>query len=262
MIPKSYITEWTGIVPWQEPRQIEQDLIITTALLKLYGNQALQESLAFRGGTALNKLFFNPPSRYSEDIDLVQTTGQAIGPTIEIIRDVMQALLGEPKRSFSQGCVTLSYRVTSEEGFPIKLKLEINTREHFSVLGFQESLFKSRSSWHSGDVIIRTYKIEELLGTKLRALYQRRKGRDLYDLYMALTTLPTMDVDAILQCFTAYTEHNQQHISQTLFLKNMEEKIKHKEFQEDTIPLLPRHKKIFNPYEAYEYVREQLIKKL
>ncbi len=60
MIPKNYILEWTAIVPWKEPLQIEQDLLITNALLKLYANPHLKEVLAFRGGTALNKLFFKP----------------------------------------------------------------------------------------------------------------------------------------------------------------------------------------------------------
>ncbi len=76
MIPKAHLIEWGTIVPWQELRQIEQDLIITRALIELYGHPLLKEKLAFRGGTALNKLIFNPPSRYSEDIDLVQIASE------------------------------------------------------------------------------------------------------------------------------------------------------------------------------------------
>ena len=83
MIPRNFIIEWTGVVPWSEPRQVEQDLIITSALLRLYEHPVLQETFAFRGGTALNKLFFNPAFRYSEDIDLVQITSQPIGTTME-----------------------------------------------------------------------------------------------------------------------------------------------------------------------------------
>lgn len=99
MIPKRFILEWTKFVPWQEPRQIEQDLIITNALLKIYAQPKLQENLAFRGGTALNKLYFTPPSRYSEDIDLVQTNAEPIGKTIDALREVMDVWLGEPKGS-------------------------------------------------------------------------------------------------------------------------------------------------------------------
>ena len=78
--------------------QIEQDLIITTALLKIYQHPILSEKFAFRGGTALNKLYFNPPTRYSEDIDLVQITSEPIGPMITILREIMDPWLGKPKK--------------------------------------------------------------------------------------------------------------------------------------------------------------------
>ena len=45
------------------------------------------------------------------------------------------------------------------------------------------------NSWFTGSAELTTYHFEELLGTKLRALYQRKKGRDLYDLY---TTEPVL----------------------------------------------------------------------
>jgi predicted nucleotidyltransferase component of viral defense system len=98
MIPRTYLTEWAHIVRWQEERQVEQDLIITAALLKLYSNPVLRKSLAFRGGTALNKLFFEKPTRYSEDIDLVQVIGEPIGPTTNLIREALDPFLGVSHR--------------------------------------------------------------------------------------------------------------------------------------------------------------------
>lgn len=98
MIPKNFIIEWSSVAPWPQLEQIEQDLIITTALLKIYQHPALRGKIAFRGGTALNKLYFNMPTRYSEDIDLVQVTGEPIGQTIMMLREVMDSWLGSPKR--------------------------------------------------------------------------------------------------------------------------------------------------------------------
>lgn len=69
----------------------------------------------------------------------------------------------------------------------MKLKIEINTREHFNVLGLKEIPYKVENPWFSGEYNLTGYELEELLGTKLRALYQRRKRRDLFDLYWALT---------------------------------------------------------------------------
>jgi predicted nucleotidyltransferase component of viral defense system len=222
----------------------------------------LRVSLAFRGGTALNKLFFHPPTRYSEDIDLVQTTAEPIGLTLDFIRSVLDTWLGEPKRDFSNGRVALIYRVLSDEGFPLKLKIEINSREHFSVLGLQDSPFTCNSSGAAGMVMIRTFKIEELLGTKLRALYQRRKGRDLYDLFIALRTFPNLNREAILECFSKYLAHDGLCISKKLFLENMSLKLKNKEFREDIIPLLPRQKEPFVAEIAYQHVRENLLEYL
>jgi len=262
MIPKNFIVEWGAIVPWQQPEQIEQDLIITTALVKIYQHPMLREKLAFRGGTALNKLYFNPPTRYSEDIDLVQISSEPIGTTITEIRSVMDSWLGNPKREASAGNVTLSYRTTSDNGLPIKLKIEINTREHFTVLGFKEHVFSSTSQWYSGQANIKTYALEELLGTKLRALYQRRKGRDLYDLYIAISIVPGLNIDAVIQSFREYTTRSNQPISKAQFHLNMKEKMKHKEFKEDITALLTQQESQFDAEMAYELVAKEIIDKL
>lgn len=68
MIPQSYITAWRKRAPWQENYQVEQDLIIHRALIALFRDEFIKERLAFRGGTALHKLFLFPAVRYSEDI--------------------------------------------------------------------------------------------------------------------------------------------------------------------------------------------------
>ena len=69
MIPRSYIEEWKEFAPWPENSQVEQDLVIERALIEIFSNPFLNENLAFRGGTALHKLFLKPHARYSEDID-------------------------------------------------------------------------------------------------------------------------------------------------------------------------------------------------
>jgi len=262
MIPIDYILAWTKVVPWRSFEQVEQDLIITAALVKIYSHPVLNKSLAFRGGTALNKLVFNPGSRYSEDIDLVQITGEPIGPTLSVLRAVMDPWLGKATCDRSRGGVTLNYKMSSDAGASLKLKIEINTREHLAVMGFREQPFSNTSLWHPGDAVIRTYCTEELLGTKLRALYQRRKGRDLYDLYKALTTLE-LDADAIVRCFHEYMRQADHHITRQLFIDCMELKLQNKEFRIDMQPLLPHHETTtFDPDIAYEYIRKHLLERL
>ncbi|MGC2769963.1 MAG: nucleotidyl transferase AbiEii/AbiGii toxin family protein, partial [Candidatus Acidiferrum sp.] len=77
------IIAWGNVVPWAEQRQIEQDRIISRAIVDLFADPSLREQLRFRGGTALNKLHFPAPLRYSEDIDLVRTTAEPMGPILD-----------------------------------------------------------------------------------------------------------------------------------------------------------------------------------
>lgn len=151
---------------------------MSRALVELYRQPAVAQALAFRGGTALHKLFFEQPGRYSEDIDVVQAEAGAIGPALDAVRAALDPWLGEPKRKLGHGRVTLVYRVetTSLPVQPMRLKIEINTREHFNVLGLSRRQWAVESPWFSGSADLTTYQVEELLGTKLRALYQRKKG--------------------------------------------------------------------------------------
>jgi len=184
MISSAYIKEWRQKVPWPQNDQVEQDLIICRALVEIFNQPDIADNLAFRGGTALFKLHL-PPIRYSEDIDLVQVHPGPIGPLMDALQEKLNPWLGSPKRKRSEGRVTLTYRLVSEDGVPLKLKVEINSREHFTVLGFEKRVFAVDSRWFSGSASILTYHLDKLLGTKVRALYQRKKVRDLFDLWAA-----------------------------------------------------------------------------
>ncbi len=90
MIPQAFITEWSNTTPWQTNEQVEQDLVICRALVEIFSDKWLAQSLAFRGGTALHKLYLNPQPRYSEDIDLVQIRAE---PIKETVRRLQQSLV-------------------------------------------------------------------------------------------------------------------------------------------------------------------------
>ena len=91
MIPQAYLQAWSATAPWPDFRQIEQDLIICRALCDLFSAPALRGRIAFRGGTAIHKLLFARPLRYSEDIDLVQMQLEPIGTTVDAIREAPEA---------------------------------------------------------------------------------------------------------------------------------------------------------------------------
>lgn len=239
MIPRDYITEWRSQAPWVQDIQVEQDLVISRALVEIFSNPVLTDALAFRGGTALYKLYLKPAARYSEDIDLVQMRAGPAGPVMEALRSVLDPWLGAPRWKQTEGRVTFVYRFGSEDVPPInmRLKVEINSREHFTVHGFTRLPFSVSSRWFEGVCQVSTYTLDELLGTKLRALYQRKKGRDLFDLALALQH-DGVDPARVVEAFGAYMEHGGHVITRALFEQNMHEKLKDQRFTADIGPLL------------------------
>ena len=239
MIPRDYVTEWRAQAPWVQDAQVEQDLVIARALVELFSHAAVAGGLAFRGGTALYKLYLTPPARYSEDIDLVQTAPGPIGPVMDGVREALDPWLGKPKWKQTEARVTLTYRFASEDAPPLqlRLKVEISSREHFSVFGLVRVPFSVTSRWFSGTADIATYELDELLATKLRALYQRKKGRDLFDLATAL------DGDAVFpaRVASAFAKHMARTVgpvSRATFERNLAAKVHDPRFRSDIAPLL------------------------
>ncbi len=159
MIPRGYIDAWRSQAPWRSDAKVEQDLIIARSVVAVFSNPVLSRQLTFRGGTALHKLCFHPARRYSEDIDLVQIEAGPIGPVFDALRATLNPLLGEPQRKQGPGVVTLTYRMPSEMPpvVPLKLKVEINSREHFTVLGMQHVPFAMASPWFTGTCDVRCH---------------------------------------------------------------------------------------------------------
>jgi len=258
LIPFDFITEWRSRAPWVQDAQVEQDLILSRALVEIFRDPDVARMLAFRGGTALYKLHL-PPARYSEDIDLIQIASGPIGPAFDAIRSVLDPWLGTPRRSLQEGTVTLQYRVQSEgpPPLPIRVKIEINSREHFQVLGLESLPFAVESRWFSGNAAIQTYALEELLGTKLRALYQRRKGRDLFDLWTAHQQA-RVDTAKVVECFRRYLEHEGLRVSRAEFEANLEQKLADDRFMTDITPLLASGNS-WDIADAARYAREELL---
>src|SRR5437867_110663 len=171
--------------------------------------------------------------------------------------------LGKPQWKQGAGRVPFYYRFESEMKpvTPMRLKVEINTREHFTVLGFERVGFVVENPWFRGGADVLTYPPEELLGTKLRALYQRRKGRDLFDLAEALQRLPGLDLPKVIDCFNRYLDNDGTHISRAEFESNLARKLKDAVFTSDVPPLLALGIS-FNVIEAHQRVREALLSRL
>lgn len=139
----------------------------------------------------------------------------------------------------------------------MKLKIEINTREHFSVLGYSDQAFSVDSRWFAGRCTIRTYDLDELLGTKLRALYQRRKGRDLFDLWLGLSS-GRVNPERIVLTLREYLKAEGLSVSRREFRENLAAKLETKSFLSDTANLL-RPAITYDPRTAAHMIEKQLL---
>lgn len=262
MIPRAHITAWRNQAPWPSNAQVEQDLVLSRALVDMFEVPIVAEQAVFRGGTALHKLCLESAGRYSEDIDLVQRDAGPIGDLVDAIRDALDPWLGQPRWKQGRGRFTLVYRfeTTFEPVVRMRLKVEINTREHFSVLGYTSSEFVVDNPWFAGRTLLSTYEPAELLGTKMRALYQRKKGRDLFDLWLA-----TRDMDTrprrIVGCFQGYLEHEGVRVSRAVFEANLAAKLKDESFLGDVRALLPAGVE-YDPRVAAVSVHDELVARI
>ncbi len=263
MIPRAYIYEWQKYAPWQSNAQIEQDLVIERALVELFSNDMIRENLAFRGGTALHKIFLKPQVRYSEDIGLVQIKPGSIHPVMQEIKKALSFLGIKRNTKQNLRMNTMVYRFDTEIAPVInsRLKIEINCREHDSVLGLKKVSHELKNPWFTGITEIISYELEELLGTKLRALYQRSKGRDLFDLYYSLIN-QNPDCDKITYCLKKYMKlYNVSALKSKELLMNLDEKMQDNDFLGDIKALL-RPGISYDVNHAYELVRTELIERL
>jgi predicted nucleotidyltransferase component of viral defense system len=217
---------------------VEQDLLISRALRSMFIEPRLEGKIAVRGGTTINKVVLKYPSRYSEDIDLVHIVNEPIGPTTHAIFSAL-SWLGNCSSKQGQHSIHLIYKFNPEfdATLTLRLKVEMNTREHNNLLGLASYPFAMSNGWYSGSAEIISFKPEELFGTKLRALLQRRKNRDLFDLFYGLVHL-NLDVDKIIACFYHYMALEGKSISRAMAEQRMFEKLA-TSLIDDINPLLP-----------------------
>lgn len=239
VIPRDWIQAWRPHAPWSEDNQVEQDLVLSRALVDLFSDERIAGSYALRGGTALHKLILGRSLRYSEDIDLVQCVAGPTRPLFDALHERLDPWLGSHSYNHRENGVRVVYRFESESE-PVqrmKLKVEANTREHFALFGLPTRHLAVANPWFTGAVDVPTFELDELLGTKLRALYQRKKGRDLFDMHVGGTE-SSADLDRVVFAFGEYIGRQGLHVSTSEFASNLRSKRNDHHFRGDISRLL------------------------
>lgn len=224
---QSHLIAWQTHAPWPRRSQIEQDLRLSRGVAAIFADPVLVERLAMRGGTVLHKGHLTPATRYSEDIDLVLVKPMNTDALDQHLRRVLTPVLGQPDDSLIADAwlairnVLKPSRIlrTAYKFVPLGLrkeetiKVEVNLNENASFRPLVNVEMETLDE--DGDVlraVARSYDINEMLGTKTRALMQREQGRDLYDLSHAWqlstagATAYVVDGQKVMEAFAWYLE--------------------------------------------------------
>lgn len=256
MIPRAFITEWQSRVPWPESYQVEQDLILSRLMIEIAENRLLKDEFVMRGGTCLHKVHLNEPRRYSEDLDYVRRTHSGIKPYIgelRVIADRLGLAFSNVDRSGSMVHVYLDAEASG--GGRIRIKVETNIAETGFFKKPIEIDHEVDSRWWSGKAPIPTFVLEEMMSTKVRALYQRRKGRDLFDLWLVLVheEVNTAEIVAGLRHYMQEAVFTYPQLRQ-----NLVEKLADAGFRTDLDALLTAAPDEYNVDAAADVVMEKL----
>lgn len=265
-------------VPWPNLRQVEQDLLLCRAMTALFDDAFLKTQIAMRGGTLLHKVHLAPASRYSEDIDLVVIGDRPDEHVRKAINRVLLGVLGRPTSSAWQAVklavrnavkpskvLRVIYRVPSvadPRGTPLEVVIEANVTERKSYRPISLLPFSYLFRDEMVATTVNGFEIHEMLGTKMRALFQRRRGRDLFDLYWALTEAGTpVNPAEIIELFLYYLQQEGSVATRDEFIGLLQSHLNDRGFLTDMNALL-RTGIAYDPVVAGDFVIGNLLQLL
>lgn len=264
MRPRQEIIAWRRHAAWATDAQIEQDLLLTRAMVAIFRDPFLSGQIAMRGGTALHKLHLAPAARYSEDIDLVLVGDRPVAHIERALGRVLEPLLGRPTgravtsmriamRNLAQPSkirrLIYTYRPTVTPPPEMKIKVEINFNERKPCFPLARLPFAPPlRGADAGPVTLRSYDLDEMLGTKMRALLQRNQGRDLFDLDRACVrnveavtggAEALLDPRRVVTAFRTYMRQEGVRVRRSEYIASLREKLANRAFRADTTKVLP-----------------------
>ena len=254
MLSVNDIAGWGITHPWATTDQIEQDLLLSRAICEISNHPYLGGELLFRGGTALHKLHLPRPERYSEDLDYVRTTAGGIATLTRKLCDLGQDLGFQTSSRITEH-PKVYWRTTSQAGNPLRIKVEINTHECTPALPVIRVPLSVNGPWWNGNSEVPTFQLAELIATKMRALYQRSKGRDLFDTWLALTQT-NLNPEQVLAAFENYRPPG---YTSKAAVANLDAKLADPDFRHDLDQLIAQSGTTYDPDEAGALIKSHLL---
>ena len=266
-------------VSWAELYQVEQDLLLCLAMRAIFSDRFLVKEVAMRGGTVLHKVHLAPAARYSEDIDLVAVGESPEEHIRKALMRVLRPILGKERSSIwtalklavrnaakPSRILRCVYEVpsVSEPGRFLRVEVEANVTERRPKYELQWLPFVFGFRGEAVSITLASFNIDEMLATKMRAMFQRKKGRDLFDLYWALTApaAQPLDLERVLVAFSHYMGAEGTYVPRSEFIAHLDECLADRAgFCTDMTDLL-RVGVAYDPLKAGAYLKTELLARL
>jgi predicted nucleotidyltransferase component of viral defense system len=225
------IRTWADEIGTSHQLKAELDFHLVNILNGIADDATLMERLYLKGGTAINKLYLRDLSRLSIDIDLNQigSKNAVLSEKDKITSELMKIISSQDdsytvkieEKKYEQTTIRVTY--PSLVGMSKQhIKVEISHVERFPIL----PPIKKRLRLPEGEgAKITTYRLEELTATKIRALYDRLKGRDIYDLW-SISHMPSIDKTATRKLFLYYFYRGRKVFNPKLFSGRLEKSVR------------------------------------
>jgi predicted nucleotidyltransferase component of viral defense system len=178
---------------------IEKDYVLGWVLAGIFNHAVIGSSWVFKGGTCLKKCFFET-YRFSEDLDFTLSESNHLAQEflvscfkeiaqwiynetgIEIPQDLIRFDVYRNKRGFMSAQGRIGYRGPMQpRGDLPRIKLDLTTDEILVLDQVIKEVHHPYSDLPGDSIRIKSYCFEEVFAEKIRALAERERPRDLYD---------------------------------------------------------------------------------
>lgn len=182
-----------------KPDTIEKDYVLGWLLWGINNHKDLSSNWLFKGGTSLKKCFFET-FRFSEDLDFTVTREEHLDKEflhetfhkiseniyeetgIEFFKDhfKFKILPKGNKKASAQGYIHYNGPLRRKQGFA-SIKLDLTTNEIIVLQPEKKIVYHPYSDTPEAGISANCYAFEEVVAEKIRALGERARPRDLYD---------------------------------------------------------------------------------
>lgn len=187
---------------------LETTLKLMEVLSKIFTDDSLKNKLVLKGGSAVN-FYIGDLTRLFLDVDLdLKVSDEAYIKqekeklSLQLLR-VMEYLdyeysLKKSRHSYSLDSFCFPYKKKNGNIDYLKIEINYSCSNHL----YPDELLSKKESIIDTDISV--LNLNELVGMKLKALYDRTSIKDLFDIFQLINIFPSLDDQAIRKSFLFY----------------------------------------------------------